>query len=28
LRHRFRYDVEIDAVPTIRVGEFDIAIEE
>jgi WD40 repeat protein len=27
LRHRFRYDVEIDAVPTIRVGEFDIAIE-
>jgi WD40 repeat protein len=27
LRHRFRYDVEIDAVPTIRAGEFDIAIE-
>lgn len=27
LRHRFRYNIEIDEVPTIRVGEFDIEIE-
>jgi hypothetical protein len=27
LRHRFRYDVEIDELPTIRTGEFDIEIE-
>jgi hypothetical protein len=27
LRHRFRYDVEIDALLTIRAGEFEIEIE-
>ncbi|MBI3946288.1 MAG: hypothetical protein HY321_10245 [Armatimonadetes bacterium] len=27
LRHRFRYDVEIDDLPTIQAGEFDIEIE-
>jgi hypothetical protein len=27
LRHRFRYDIEISDVPTIRAGEFDIEIE-
>jgi len=27
LRHRFRYDIEIDEVPTIKPGEFDIEIE-
>lgn len=27
LRHRFRYDIEIDEVRTIRAGEFDIEIE-
>jgi hypothetical protein len=27
LKHRFRYDIEIDDVPTIKVGEFDIEIE-
>ena len=27
LRHRFRYEIEIDEVPTIRAGEFDIEIE-
>ncbi|OQY48711.1 MAG: hypothetical protein B6242_01445 [Anaerolineaceae bacterium 4572_78] len=27
LRYRFRYDIEIDTIPTIRVGEFDIEIE-
>ena len=27
LRHRFRYDIEIDELPTIRAGEFDIEIE-
>jgi WD40 repeat protein len=28
LRHRFRYDVEIDEAPRIQAGEFDIEIEE
>jgi HEAT repeat protein len=27
LRHRFRYDIEIDEIQTIRAGEFDIAID-
>ena len=27
LRHRFRFDIEIGVVPTIKVGEFDIEIE-
>jgi WD40 repeat protein len=27
LQHRFRYDIEVDELPTIRVGEFDIEIE-
>jgi WD40 repeat protein len=27
LRHRFRYDIEIDEVATIRLGEYDIEIE-
>jgi WD40 repeat protein len=27
LRHRFRFDIEIDEVQTIRVGEYDIEIE-
>jgi len=27
LRHRFRYDIEIDEVPVIQAGEFDIEIE-
>ena len=27
LKHRFRYDIEIDEVQTIRAGEFDITIE-
>jgi hypothetical protein len=27
LRHRFRYDVEVDELLTIRAGEFDIEIE-
>jgi HEAT repeat protein len=27
LRHRFRYEIEIDDVPTIQAGEFDIEIE-
>ena len=27
LRHRFRYEIEIDEVPTIQAGEFDIEIE-
>jgi len=27
LRHRFRYDIEIDEMPTIQLGEFDIEID-
>ncbi len=27
LQHRFRFDIEIDELPTIKVGEFDIEIE-
>ncbi|MBN2548050.1 MAG: WD40 repeat domain-containing protein [Anaerolineales bacterium] len=27
LRHRFRYDIDISAVPTIKPGEYDIEIE-
>jgi len=27
LRHRFRYDIEVDEVPVIQAGEFDIEIE-
>jgi len=27
LQHRFRYDVEVDEVPAIRTGDFDIEIE-
>jgi len=27
LKHRFRYDVQIEDVPTIKVGEFDIELE-
>jgi hypothetical protein len=26
LQHRFRYDVEVDEVPTIQAGEFDIEV--
>ena len=26
LRHRFRYDIEIDEMPAIRLGEFDIEV--
>jgi hypothetical protein len=28
LRHRFRYDIEIDELPEIQMGEFDIEIGE
>ena len=27
LQYRFRFDIEIDEVPAIKVGEFDIEIE-